>query len=102
MQQTIKSVFSNTDIIGEWLSTPVGYWLHDKSWGNPIAEYMFKNLQIADLERVIDKMTIDLGQEEAERVRSIAFVKDKNEEIAIMCDYGIDVWLQPEPKGETL
>ncbi len=95
----IKSIFSNVDKIGEWLNTPVGYWLHDKNWGNPVGDYIFKNLQIADLEKVIDKIHLDLGQEEAKKIRSIAFVKNDNEEIAIMCDYGIDVWLFNQ-KGE--
>jgi len=83
----IVSKFSNFNPLELWLKTPTGSLAHDKSWGNPIADLNFKNIQIATLNKLIDKIEVDLGKEVAQSISNIELVKDNFETLAIKIDY---------------
>jgi len=96
----IVSKFSNFNALDLWLKTPMGSLAYDKKWGNPITELNFKNIQIATLNKLIDKIEIDLGKEVAQNISNIELVKDNFETLAIKIDYNNNVIIYKDNTDE--
>jgi len=67
------SVLSEFNPFQHWLNTPMGYYPHDRSYGNNLHILLFKNkTQIRLLlNDILDKIRFDLGDEVVELIDEI-------------------------------
>lgn len=82
------SILSETNPIQHWLNTPIGYYPHDREYGNNLHILLFKNDTVIKLllNDILDKIREDLGDTVVNSVDEIftATVDDIDKKIVVI------------------